>query len=136
MCMTATGTSQPYCSQHHQPRSDCEPWDRHTHSLRFREDMWDEAERAAQAERSDVTTFLTETAEAMLGYIRCHRCSLAADPVPVTTGDLQGRPLREWVADAVRKVQRQHPRHEPAWIGAEPAGPPAVALAAPFKAAQ
>jgi hypothetical protein len=111
---------QEMCAQHRQPKSDCEPWDRHGHTMRFREDLWVQADLAAQAGKSDVTTLLTETLEVMLGHIRCHRCSVAADPVPVTLGDLSGRPLREWVADAARQVQRQHPRHEPVRAGEAP----------------
>ena len=128
---------EAWCAQHHQDRSECEPWDRHGHTMRFREDDWRTSEATAAAENSDITTSLTEVMTVTLGgYIRCHRCALNADPVPLEYGDLQGRPLREWVADAVIRVQRQHPRHEPVTIGAEPSGPPAVALAAPFKAAQ
>ncbi len=134
--MTATRTaSGPYCGQHHQPRADCEPWDRHGHTMRFREDLWDDAERVAQAERSDVTTLLTETMEAMLGHLRCHRCSLAAEPVPVEFGDLTGKPLREWIAGAVKQVVSQHPQHEPVVIGEKvstPATAPAAAKAVRF----
>ena len=116
------------CTQHHQPRSQCEPWDRHTHSLRFREDLWAEAERIADP---DVTTLLTQCLEAQLEYLRCYRCKLDAPPVPVEFGDLTGRPLREWLADAAEVVISQHPRHEPVRIGAGPSSPAAGAPLSP-----
>ena len=141
LAMNTTARAMPrneICTQHHGLRSECEPWDKHGHTVRFREDDWRTAETAAKAEKSDITTFLAEAMEVSNGYLRCHRgrCATDAPPVPVTFGDLTGRPFREWVADAVIRVRRQHPRHEPVTIGAEPSGPPAVALAAPFKAAQ
>ncbi len=123
MTAVKSGPREAWCSQHHQDRSACEPWDRHGHTMRFREDDWREAETAAAAEKSDITTSLTEAMQVMNGYIRCHRCPPGTDPVPLEYGDLDGRPLREWVAGAVRKVARQHPRHEPTWIGAEPPAP-------------
>ena len=108
------------CTQHHQPRSQCEPWDRHGHTMRFREDLWAQAEQVAEASETDVTTLLTQLLEAQLGFQRCYRCKLDAPPVPLEFGDLQGRPLREWLAEAAEEVIRQHPRHEPVWIGAKP----------------
>jgi len=125
---------ESWCAQHHQDRGECEPYDRHGHTMRFREDLWGEVESTAAAEKSDITTFLTEAAEAMLGYIRCHRCPPGADPVPAEYGDLTGKPLRDWVAGAVKQVQRQHPRHEPVWIGAEPPVPAPVVFMPPTPA--
>ena len=72
----------------------------------------------AAKDGSDVTTFLTEAAEARLGYARCYRCALDAGPVPVEFGDLSGRPLDEWIADAVRAAAGQHPHHQPVRVGA------------------
>ena len=108
------------CPQHHQPRSQCRPSDRHVHSMRFRDDDWENAEQAAWADRSDVTTLTTLVMEAMLGYIRCYRCRENAPPVPVEFGNLTGGTLREHLTDAEKRVVSQHPHHEPVTIG-EPA---------------
>jgi hypothetical protein len=117
------------CPQHHQPRSQCEPWDRHGHTMRFREDLWAAAENVAGDADSDVTTLLTQLLEAVaLDGARCYRCKLDAPPVPLEYGDLQGRPLREWLAEAAEEVIRQHPRHEPVRIGAEPGPAPSSPL--------
>jgi len=119
--MTETrAAARTYCNQHHQPLSDCEDWDRHNHSMRFREDDW----RSAQEAGPDTTTFLTQAANAALGYVRCRRgaCMTDAPPVPVVFGDLTGKTLGEWIAQAVKQAESQHPRHEPVMIGAASPG--------------
>ena len=97
--------------------------------MRFRDDDW----RAAGDTDSDVTTLVTLLLQVMaIDGIRCYRCALDAPPVPLESGDLQGRPLREWLAEAAEEVIRQHPRHEPVWIGARPgasSSPPSLAPA-------
>jgi len=132
--MTAPARRQDYCTQHHQPRSKCEPWDRHGHTMRFREDDWMAAEHAAKTARTDVTALVTQMMEAMLGYARCWRCHPGAPPVPVGFGDLAGRPLREAVADAAEQVISQHPDHHPVTIGR--AGVPPVVFAEPGRRAR
>ena len=129
--MTRIDADRP-CSQHHgQPRSQCDPWDRHVRTMRFRDDDWDSADSAAWAGRADVTTIATWAMEAMSGYLRCGkgRCHDEAPSVPVEFGDLTGRPLGEWIAEAVARIERQHPHHEPVMIGAEPASPAAPSAA-------
>ena len=121
MFMSGAKIAEQMCTQHHQPRSQCEPWDRHGHTMRFREDLWAQAEDTAAADGSDVTSLLTQCLEAQLGHLRCYRCKPGNPPVPVTFGDLTGKPLREWLTGAAETVIRQHPRHEPILIGAEPA---------------
>ena len=100
--------------------------------MRFRDDDWETAEQAAWEGKSDVTTLTTLAMEAMLGYIRCYRCKENAPPVPVEFGNLEGRPLREWIAGAEKRIVSQHPRHEPVTIGAEPATAPAAAKSVRF----
>jgi hypothetical protein len=123
------------CTQHRQPRSECEPWDKHGHTVRFREDDWLGSEALAKAEKSDITTLLAEALEVFSGGLRCPRCNLDADPVPLEYGDLAGRALREWVVDAKSRVRRQHPRHEPVWLGAEPSAPAPMVFMPPMPAA-
>lgn len=96
--------------------------------MRFREDLWAQAEEVAKAADTDVTTLLTQLLEAQLGFQRCYRCKSGAPPVPVEFGDLTGKPLREWLAEAAGEVIRQHPRHEPVRIGAEPGTAPSSPL--------
>ena len=99
--------------------------------MKFREDMWGEAEKAALAAGySDRTDLITQALTAMLGYIRCPMCDSrgpGAAPVPVEFGDLEGRPLAGWIADAVSVVKRQHPDHDPVRVGAGLAVPAAPA---------
>jgi hypothetical protein len=114
-----TADEDTSCTKH---PGGCEPWDRHNRSVRFRDDTQKEASRVAKAAGSDFSTLVNEATEAALGFIRCNRCALDADPFPVTFGDLSGKTLAEWVAEAVKQVRRQHPRHHPVVIGAQPAG--------------
>jgi hypothetical protein len=122
-----------YCTQHHQPRSQCRPGDRHVRAMRFRDDDWETAEQAAWTAKSDVTSVATLAVTAMSDYIRCYRCGA---PVPAEMGDLTGTTLREALFAAEKHVAGQHPRHEPVMVGAET---PAVAAAppgsVPFKSA-
>ena len=108
------------CPQHHQLRSQCRPSDRHVHSMRFRDDDWENAEQAAWASRSDATTLTTLAMNAMSGYIRCYRCKEDAPPVPVVMGDLSGTTLLDALTGAEKQVVSQHPRHEPVTVGAKP----------------
>lgn len=111
------------CAQHHRPLSQCDPWNRHQHSNRFREDDWQATERTAEETGLPTTTELIALGmQVMQGYIRCDKggCSLDGPPVPVTFGDLGGRPLGEWVAEAAQEVTAQHPDHRPVTIGAQP----------------
>jgi hypothetical protein len=108
------------CGQHRRPLAECDPWDRHNHSVRFREDVWQDTERTAGA--GDVVPFINEAVEARLGYIHCRRgsCMLDGPPVPLEFGDLTGKSFDEWLTEAVELAESQHPRHEPVRIGAEP----------------
>lgn len=131
--MTKIDADRP-CPQHHQPRSQCRPSDRHVRTMRFRDDTWEDAEHAAWEGKSDVTALTTLAMEAMLGYIRCYRCREDVPPVPAEMGDLTGTTLREALMAAEKLIVSQHPRHEPVMIGASPAGRPPAALAAVFRA--
>ena len=102
------------------------------HSIRFRNDLWEDAEQAVKAERTDMSTWVRQAMEARLGYLRCRRCREDAPPVPVTFGDLTGKTLGEWIAEAAKQVRSQHPRHEPVVIGAQPATAPAAAKSVRF----
>ena len=74
-------------------------------------------DRLAKAERFTVSTLIGDAADLLAGYIRCARCW--GTPVPVTFGDLSGRPLREWMAEAEKAVRYQKCKaHEPVVIGA------------------
>ena len=124
--MTETKTApRDYCGQHRQPLSECEDWDRHNHSMRFREDDWQLHERSAKALRLATTTeYVDQAANVAEGYLRCHRggCTTDGPPIPVTFGDLTGKTLGEWITLAVKRAGSQHPRHEPVMIGAAPSG--------------
>ena len=106
--------------------------------MRFREDDWQAAGNAAEALRLDTATeFYEQAANAALGYVRCQRgaCRTDAPPVPVMFGDLTGKTLGEWITEAVKRAESQHPRHEPVWIGTEgraTAAAPAAAKAVRF----
>ena len=78
------------------------------------------------------STLVGDTADLLAGYIRCARCW--GTPVPVTFGDLSGRPLREWAAEAEKAVRYQKCKaHHPVTIGAETSAPaPVVAKAVRF----
>ena len=123
--MPATKTrKRTDCTQHRQPLSDCNPWDHHLHSHRFREDDYQATEDTAEAAGMPTTTrLIAHGMEVMQNYLRCDlgRCYTDGPPIPVTFGDLSGKTFGEWVARAVRQAESQHPRHEPVRIGAEPA---------------
>jgi hypothetical protein len=110
---------EPWCSQHRQPLSDCDPWDRHNHSNRFREDDWQATDGAAKAAGQTTTERIAHGMEAMLGYLRCDRgrCATSGPPVPVAFGDLTGKTPGEWITEAAQQVRQQHPGHEPVTIG-------------------
>jgi hypothetical protein len=131
--MTRIDADRP-CPQHHQPRSQCRPSDRHVRTMRFRDDDWEAAENTAWAAKSDVTTLTTLAMTVMAaGCVRCYRCREDAPPVPVKMGDLTGMSLSGAVVAAEKQVARQHPRHEPVTIGAarDEAPPAAPAAASP-----
>jgi hypothetical protein len=112
-----------YCAQHHQPRSQCRPGDRHVRTMRFRDDDWEAAEAttreawAALKVKTDIAKMTTLAVTAMSGYIRCYRCPEDAPPVPVQMGDLTGMTLREALFAAEKQVAAQHPRHQPVIVG-------------------
>ena len=108
------------CAKHHRPRAGCDPWWRHTRSMRWRDDTYGDAEIAADAASSDVTSWITQAVEARLGFVRCYRCRDDAPPVPLEAGDLTGMTFGEALTAAVREAERQHPAHEPVWLGAQP----------------
>ena len=119
----ALGGVSGWCTQHRRPKSECAPWDRHNRSIRFRKDDVEAAERAATAAELDsVSEYVVHGTEAMLGHLRCGRgrCATDGPPVPVTWGDLTGKTLGEWIAEAVSLVEDQHPRHESVMIGTVP----------------
>src|ERR1017187_1524058 len=125
---TARTKGETVCAQHHVPRSQCPPSSGHPRSVRFRDDDWAAAEDAAQARNTDTGPRNTDTgpliisaAQAVLGDVRCSGCWPEDPPVPLQWGDLTGRPLAEWIAEAEKQAARQHPDHEPVWLGAEPA---------------
>jgi len=139
MTSVADAGKTGWCKQHRQPREQCEPWDRHGHTVRWRDDDFETTADGAAAARMLVSAFVTGAATAFAGgYIRCDRgttCATAGPPVPVMFGDLTGKPPAEWLGEAARTVRRQHPRHEPVWIGAPPpAGKPAAAAEKPPQA--
>lgn len=119
------------CTQHHQPRSQCNPWDRHVRAMRFRDDDWAAAEGTAWTAKSDVTSVATLAVTAMSDYIRCYRCGA---PVPAQMGDLTGTTLREALFAAEKQVAAQHPRHEPVIVGAETPSAPVAIGDIPFRA--
>lgn len=131
--MTKIDADRP-CPQHHQPRSQCRPSDRHVHTMRFRDDDWAAAEEAAWAAKSDVTTLTTLAMNVISdGYIRCYRCRDDAPPVTVVMGDLTGVTLREALLAAEKQVVSQHlTGHEPVFIGAGSAVAPVAAKAVRF----
>jgi hypothetical protein len=99
-------------------------------SMRVRRDLRDDAAGAA---RTDVSTWIRQAMQARLGYLRCDTCREDAPPVPLEFGDLTGKPMDEWIREAVAKVKRQHPRHEPLTVGAEAPAPLAHPGVVPFR---
>ena len=100
-------------------------------SMRVRRDLADDAREAAAG--TDVSTWIRQAMQARLGYLRCDRCRETDPPVRLEFGDLSGRPMDEWIADAAAEVKRQHPRHEPVTVGAEAPGPLAHPGVVPFR---
>ena len=105
---------------------------RHTKSARIWDGTWEDLSRLGREEGFAPSTLVGDTADLLAGYIRCARCW--GTPVPVSFGDLSGRPLREWAAEAEKAVRYQKCKaHEPVTIGAETSAPaPVVAKAVRF----
>jgi hypothetical protein len=115
------------CKAHHCPPSECPPWSAHVHSMRLRNDLWQDMEDATDVRRTTVTGWAVRAMEAALGYVRCGGCPDEAPPVSVVLGDLTGRTLQECIAEAVSAAGSQHPRHEPVTLGTgKPAAAPGV----------
>lgn len=90
--------------------------------MRFRTDMWADAEQVALAAGTDRTALVRRVLEVALGYIRCEKCDYRTPDgpgIPVEFGDLTGFPLGEWIARAAEQVARQHPDHEPVIVGGQ-----------------
>lgn len=95
-------------------------------TVRFLPDTWEvmESRRGMTA-----SVHIRDMTEAGLGFARCYRC---AEPVPVEFGDLTGKPLAEWVAEAGKAVTAQHRAgHHPVTIGNATAGKPRGDVLAP-----
>ena len=54
---------EPYCGQHHQPRSQCDPAARHTYSFRCRGDLMDQVDAAAVLLGTDRNAALEQALE-------------------------------------------------------------------------
>src|SRR6185437_4788968 len=63
--------------------------------------MFDDAWTLIGSRSRDASTFIRDMADAGLGFARCYRCF---EMVPVEFGDLTGKPLAEWVAEAGKAV--------------------------------
>jgi hypothetical protein len=109
---------------------------RHTKSARIWDGTWEDLTRLGREENFAPSTLAGDTADLLAGYHRCARCG--GTPVPVTFGDLSGRPLREWVAEAEKAVRYQKCRdHQHVLVGAgtppaattEPPAPPSARAA-------
>ena len=116
--MPRAKTDPGMCGQHHVPAGECPPSSRHPHTVRVRDDDWEGAQAAHG--REEIAGWIEETIRARLGYIRCWRCPDDAPPVTLIPGDLTGMTLDEATVAAVKQAERQHPRHEPVWLGAPP----------------
>lgn len=113
-------------------------------TVRFHPGTWEimESRRGMTA-----SVHIRDMTEAGLGFIRCWTCF---EPVPVEFGDLTGKPLAEWIAEAGKAIKAQHRHgHHPVTIGnaapeapapraapgsavfLEPGGKPRVAAAVP-----
>ena len=106
--------AREWCSQHRQPLADCNPWDRHGHS------NWQASWDGAKATGMTATDRIAYGMQAQDDRLRCSRggCVMDGPPVPVIWGDLTGKTLGQWIAEAVKTIEDQHPRHEPVLIGA------------------
>lgn len=113
------------------------PADTDLHSVRMRNDLWEDAENAAKTTRAtaSASAWIRQAMQVMLGGLRCPRCREDAPPVPLEFGDLTGMTLAEAVADAAEQVKRQHPRHEPVTVGASATARQAALGDVPFKSA-
>lgn len=81
--------------------------------------MWDDTWdlMAARDTRDAASTFVNDMTEAGLGFARCYRCFTL---VPLEFGNLVGKPLAGWVAEAGKKVTAQKcSAHAPVTVGAE-----------------
>ena len=108
------------CKKHQCPPHMCPPESGHMFSFRIRADLREAAKRAAGAQKADVSEWARQAMEVLAGdSLRCPRCRDTDPPVPLEFGDLAGKTLGEWVADAAAQVKRQHPRHEPVRVGAD-----------------
>ena len=95
------------------------------------EGSYEDLQRAAEDVDSPPTTLIGDAMEALLGYIRCSKCTM---PVPVEFGNLAGMDPIEAIAGAVREAHAQRcwayegvervkrPNHKPVKIGTPPAG--------------
>lgn len=114
--MTVT-TARPAktCAEH--PYG-CGPEAAHRVSFRVRGNTPDDikALTARQRPPSNVTDFFVDAAEARLGRVRCRTCH---DAIPLTFGDLTGKPLDWWISEAVRIATGQRcDAHTPVVLGA------------------
>ena len=108
-----------------------DPGGRHTKSARMWDGTWEDLTGLGREEGFAPSTLIGDTADLLAGYIRCARCQ--GTPVPVSFGDLSGRPLREWAAEAEKAVRYQKCKaHEPVTIGAGSASAPAAAKTVRF----
>ena len=94
----AAARARKSCAQHH---GECKPWDRHGHSMRFRDDTWNDVEQAADDMGVTATTWVTEAIEAALGYVRCQNARLMRTRSRSCSGTCRGNPsgrgsLRRW----------------------------------------
>lgn len=120
-----------------------DPGSRNTKSARIWDGTWKNLVRLGKDEGFRPSTLVGDAADLLAGYFRCARCG--GTPVPVSFGDLSGRPLREAVAEAEKAVRRQRCRfHKPVVIGVRqqpadtppedeesPAGAPAAVFVEP-----
>jgi hypothetical protein len=110
-------------------------------TVRMYDDAWDLIGDRAP----DHSRFIRDMMEAGVDAARCYRCF---ELVPVEFGDLTGKPIAEWVAEAGKIVTAQHRQgHHPVTIGngvgpepkaapgsavfLEPGGKPVIAAAVP-----
>jgi hypothetical protein len=108
-----------------------DPGSRTPKSARIWDGTWKDLARLGREEGFAPSTLVGDAADLLAGYHRCARCG--GTPVPVTFGDLSGRPLREWVAEAEKAVRYQKCKdHRPVLVGA--GTPPAARTEPPAPA--
>lgn len=84
-------------------------------TVRMHNDAWNLMEAETPEMRSDPSKFTRDMTEAGLDLARCRTCFAL---VHVEFGDLTGKPLAEWVAEAQKTVTRQHrDGHHPVTVG-------------------